>query len=100
MFRESPVLLFTGLTRDIGNPREYEKNVEEGNDYFQSVEIDTTIPVEDTNEWPYIREMCQEVSGKMIKLCCLVCNFNQNRRQLRQSECQLEWIQQSLQRGQ
>ena len=51
-------MLFTGLTRDIGNPREYEKNVDEGNDYFQNVEIDTTIPIEDTNEWPYIREMC------------------------------------------
>ena len=34
VFRESPVLLFTGLTKDIGNPREYEKNVEEGDDYF------------------------------------------------------------------
>ena len=62
VFRESPVLLFTGLTKDIGNPREYEKNVEEGDDYFQNVAIDTTIPIEDTNEWPFLREMCQEVS--------------------------------------
>ena len=51
VFRESPVLLFTGLTKDIGNPREYEKNVAEGDDYFENVDININIPLEETNEW-------------------------------------------------
>jgi len=29
LFKEAPVLLYTGLTEVIGKPREYEKNVEE-----------------------------------------------------------------------
>ena len=52
VFRESPILLFTGLNKKcIGNPREYEKNVAEGDEYFEKVEIDMTIPLEETDEW-------------------------------------------------
>ena len=52
VFKESPVILFTGLDKKvIGNPREYEKNVAEGDEYFEKVEIDMTIPLEETNEW-------------------------------------------------
>ena len=51
VFRESPVLLFTGLEKDIGNPREYEKNVAEGEEYFEKVDIDIKIPLDQTNEW-------------------------------------------------
>ena len=51
VFKDAPKLLFTGLTKDIGNPREYEKNLVEGNDYFENVEIDMRIPLEETAEW-------------------------------------------------
>ena len=51
VFKDAPKLLFTGLTRDIGNPREYEKNSVEGDNYFENVEIDTRIPLEETAEW-------------------------------------------------
>ena len=39
------------MTRDIGNPREYEKNVVEGDDYFENVDIDISIPLEETAQW-------------------------------------------------
>ena len=51
VFKDAPKLLFTGLTRDIGNPREYEKNIVEGDDYFENVDIDVRIPLEETAEW-------------------------------------------------
>lgn len=51
VFKDAPKLLFTGLTRDIGNPREYEKNLVEGDDYFDKVEINIKIPLEETSEW-------------------------------------------------
>ena len=51
VFKDAPKLLFTGLTRDIGNPREYEKNVVEGDDYFDNVDINISIPLVETSEW-------------------------------------------------
>jgi hypothetical protein len=42
-------LVYTGLTRTIGKPRDLEKNLED-NDYFDSG-IDISIPVEETSEY-------------------------------------------------
>jgi hypothetical protein len=45
VFKEAPTLVYTGLIRTIGKPRDMEKNEEEGGYYFDS-EIDISIPVE------------------------------------------------------
>lgn len=49
MFKEAPEVLYTGLSKNIGEPRDYQKNSEDPQ-YFAS-DIDTSIPVEDTNEY-------------------------------------------------
>jgi hypothetical protein len=53
-----PQLLYTGLTRDIGRPRELEKNQEEvlegkieEEQYYESEDINLSIPVEESSEW-------------------------------------------------
>ncbi len=50
VFKEAPKLVFTGLTKAIGQPREYEKNLENPAIFDQT--IDLSIPVETTNEFP------------------------------------------------
>ena len=62
------MLLFTGLNKTIGNPREYEKNVAEGDEYFEKVEIDMTIPLEDTNEWEQLSSKINPVSVLKMRL--------------------------------
>ena len=62
VFKDAPKLLFTGLTKDIGNPREYEKNLVEGDDYFQSVQIDISIPLEETAQWVTLNPLLNQVS--------------------------------------
>ena len=49
VFKEPPELIYTGLTRLIGKPRELEKNLEEP--LYLDSEIDISIPVEDTLEY-------------------------------------------------
>ena len=48
LFREQPSLAFSGLTREIGTPREYEKNLEDPS-YFDK-KTDITVLQEETNE--------------------------------------------------
>lgn len=67
VFKDAPKLLFTGLTRDIGNPREYEKNVVEGDDYFENVEIDITIPIEETAQYITLGPILNQVSNSSLK---------------------------------
>jgi hypothetical protein len=43
LFREQPVLIYTGLTEEIGKPHEYERNLDEPN-YFER-EQDLLIPL-------------------------------------------------------
>ena len=49
VFKEPPQLVYTGLNKVIGKPRELEKNLEELA-YFDS-EIDIKIPLDETNEY-------------------------------------------------
>jgi len=58
VLKEMPQLLYTGLTRDIGRPRELEKNQEEvlegkieEEQYYESEDINLSIPVEESSEW-------------------------------------------------
>ena len=67
VFKDAPKLLFTGLTKDIGNPREYEKNVVEGGDYFEKVEIDISIPLEETAQWLSLNPLLNQVSYRSSK---------------------------------
>lgn len=62
VFKDAPKLLFTGLTKDIGNPREYEKNLVEGDGYFDKVDIDVSIPLEETSEWVTLNPLLVHVS--------------------------------------
>lgn len=48
VFREAPRLVFTGLTKTLGAPRDLEKNVEDPR-YFETA-VDITIPHAETNE--------------------------------------------------
>ncbi len=43
VFKEAPEVLFTGLTKTIGNPRDLSKNLEDP-EYFNKENIDLTIP--------------------------------------------------------
>ncbi len=47
--KEAPIIVYTGLTKIIGKPRELEKNKEE-QAYFES-QFDFMIPVKDTHEF-------------------------------------------------
>ena len=49
VFKEAPELLYTGLTRVLGQPRELEKNLND-TDYFDS-DINISIPIEETLEY-------------------------------------------------
>lgn len=49
VFKSAPTLLFTGLTKQIGVPRDLEKNLEEPS-YFEKADIDTSIPLSETKE--------------------------------------------------
>jgi hypothetical protein len=42
-------LVYTGLTKVLGKPRDLEKNLEDAK-YFDE-NVDVTIPLEDTNEF-------------------------------------------------
>ena len=48
LFREQPKLIYTGLTEEIGKPREFEKNLEDES-YFQKC-FDIKIPIYETTE--------------------------------------------------
>jgi hypothetical protein len=48
VFKEAPRLIFSGLTKTIGSPRDLEKNLEDSK-YFESA-IDISIPQGETNE--------------------------------------------------
>ena len=48
VFKEAPRLVFTGLTKAIGAPRDLEKNLEDAI-YFESP-INISIPHSETNE--------------------------------------------------
>ena len=48
VFREAPRLVFTGLTKTLGAPRDLEKNLEDAR-YFETA-VDITTPHAETNE--------------------------------------------------
>jgi hypothetical protein len=48
VFREAPRIVFTGLTKTLGAPRDLEKNLEDAR-YFETA-VDITIPHGETNE--------------------------------------------------
>lgn len=48
MFKDAPKILFSGLTKPIGEPRDIDKNLEQ-EDYFDK-DIDITIPHGETTE--------------------------------------------------
>ena len=48
MFKDTPKIVFTGLTKPIGEPRDIDKNFEQ-EDYFDK-DIDITIPHGETTE--------------------------------------------------
>ena len=50
VFKEAPILVYTGLNKAIGKPRDMEKNNEEGGKYFDS-DFDISIPVQMTAEY-------------------------------------------------
>ena len=50
LFKEKPDLVYTGLTDQIGKPREYEKNLEEP--CWFDKDFDLAIPLSETNEYP------------------------------------------------
>lgn len=54
VFKEAPELVYTGLIKTIGKPRDLEKNIED-EAYFTSG-IDTSIPVEDTLEFTKVNQ--------------------------------------------
>ena len=49
MFKEAPEIIYTGLAKTIGSPKELEKNTEEPTNF--SAEIDISIPIEETLEY-------------------------------------------------
>jgi hypothetical protein len=49
VFKEAPELIYTGLTKAIGKPRDLEKNLEE-TVYFDS-KLDIEIPINNTHEY-------------------------------------------------
>lgn len=49
VFKEAPEVVYTGLTKVLGKPRELEKNIEDATYFDQDQEI--IIPLEDTNEY-------------------------------------------------
>lgn len=49
MFREAPEIVYTGLSKNIGRPKDLEKNNEDPS-YFNS-DVNLAIPVEDTKEY-------------------------------------------------
>jgi hypothetical protein len=57
VFKDAPILVYTGLTRAIGKPKDMEKIEEENGKYFDS-DFDISIPIENTNE--YKKTMPQE----------------------------------------
>jgi hypothetical protein len=59
VFKETPRLLFTGLKKDIGEPREYEKNLADANQAFEKTKVDLSIPVQDTSEWSFLGHILQ-----------------------------------------
>ena len=42
--------MYTGLTKILGKPREFEKNLEDTS-YFEKEEVDISIPVDETSEF-------------------------------------------------
>ncbi len=46
LLKDPPMLLFTGLTEEIGQPRDYDQNLEDPS-YFER-ETDLTIPIQET----------------------------------------------------
>lgn len=50
VFKEAPEVVYKGLTKIIGKPRELEKNIEDES-YFENKGFDINIPVEDSEEY-------------------------------------------------
>ena len=63
MFKEAPKILFSNLTKPIGEPRDIDKNLEQ-EDYFNK-DIDITIPQagENTEMKPVQRNIASELTS-------------------------------------
>lgn len=57
MYKDVPEVIYTGLTKKIGQPRELEKNLAEPA-LFDS-NVDLTIPIQETSEFIRSREKDQ-----------------------------------------
>ena len=50
IFKETPEIIYTGLSKSIGQARDLEKNLEDES-YFDSKDISISIPLDTTNEF-------------------------------------------------
>jgi len=77
VLKEAPQLLFTGLTREIGRPRELERNLDEAQgqaeeeQYFNNPDINITIPLEETQQWatlyPIINPVVSDDNSALVE---------------------------------
>lgn len=49
VFKEAPEILYTGINRVLGKPRDLEKNVEDQMNF--DIDTDISIPIKETNEY-------------------------------------------------
>jgi len=66
VFKEVPEVLFTGLNKPIGKPRDLEKNTEDTS-YFNNQGIDLTIPHRETEQYPKVEEAPMEDIENVMK---------------------------------
>jgi len=62
IFKEPLELILTGLTEQIGKPKEYQKK--EGQP--QNQEVDLTIPLSVTNEWKSLNQKSEDEKDEKI----------------------------------
>lgn len=59
VFRDAPQLIYSGLSKTIGKPRELEKNMEDQS-YFDS-EMNLSIPVGETSQYQKPKDFVRSV---------------------------------------
>lgn len=74
MFKDVPELIYTGLTKRIGQPKELEKNLADPTLF--DAQIDLTIPVQETTEYIRTRENDQVSYSGEINIFLIECSIN------------------------
>lgn len=64
MFKDVPELIYTGLTKRIGQPKELEKNLADPTLF--DAQVDLTIPIQETTEYIRARENDQVSSFVVV----------------------------------